>query len=229
MFTIPRDTHTSNMLLNDTEGSEISGEKGATCKFYMKGNCKHGRKGANCKYNHPKPCKKLMQHGNKGTRGCKEGKNCLSFHPRMCADSIRRGECFDNKCAFVHVKGTTRKKKDCTKVEGDSNKEEVHKIPKMNKGNGQTGDTSEEVLFNAHPTDGHDFLDMIHNFKVEIMNAMDSKINTMVMSLMTPKTNFQTSTMFPVRPTETNVAMPMPWMGIQQHNPSQQFLPQMRY
>ena len=45
----------------------------AVCKHYKKGNCKHGRKGINCEYSHPKPCSKLMKHGNKGPRGCKKG------------------------------------------------------------------------------------------------------------------------------------------------------------
>ena len=71
-----------------------------------RGSCKHGRKGLNCEYSHPDPCRKLMQHGNNGPMGCKEGNKCNSFHPRMWRTSISKRECFDVKCTLLHVKGT---------------------------------------------------------------------------------------------------------------------------
>ena len=79
------------------------------CNFYKKGKCKHGIKGKNCNYRHPKACVKLMRYGNKNPKGCIAGSKCTDFHPRMCSSSIKTGECFNNTCAFVHVKGTKRK------------------------------------------------------------------------------------------------------------------------
>ena len=40
----------------------VEKEKKNTCKFYMRGNCQFGIKGQKRKYNHPKACKKLLQH-----------------------------------------------------------------------------------------------------------------------------------------------------------------------
>ena len=77
-----------------------------TCRFYVKGKCKHGIRGKNCQYNHPKACPKLMKYGNKGPRGCNAGANCAQFHPRMCSSSITSGACFNIQCTFAHVKGT---------------------------------------------------------------------------------------------------------------------------
>ena len=88
--------------MRDEKAPTVS--KNEICRHYKKGKCKHGRKGDGCQFSHPKPCRKLMEHGIKGPRGCKGG--CNNFHPRMCSNSIRKGECLNNQCTYVHMKGT---------------------------------------------------------------------------------------------------------------------------
>ena len=186
--------------------ADILTNKLTMCRYYKKGNCKHGRKEDGCKFDHPKACRKLMQHGNKGPRGCNEGTNCKDFHPRMCSESITKGECHSNRCTFAHVKGTKRNKK-------EEKKEETRKKVE---GNGSGLDERKDVPDKNKVDKSKDFLDLVHNFKREIMEVMDTKLNMVMMSLMPPKMNFQTMPMFPVRPTETNATMAMPWMGMQQ-------------
>ena len=212
-------------LTEDSRNKGVAKASGI-CNYYRKGSCRHGRKGIDCKYAHPKPCKKLMQHGNKGPRGCKEGRNCQSLHPIMCADSISKGECFNDKCHNIHVKGTKRKgnvKKVCYEEMESRTGEHSQET---------CGDKSEQYP-RTHTSTKHDFLDMFHNFKREIMEAMDLKINTM-MNISTPRTFFQdhqmfprqmeampinlpvkatANQMFPVRPTP-NIAAPMEWTSV---------------
>ena len=90
-------------------------------------------------------------------------------------------------------------------------------------------------ILKTHTSTKHDFLEMFHNFKREIMEAMDLKIITM-MNISSPKTffqehqifprqmepmpinvmalrttaNLQQKQRFPVRPTP-NIAAPMEW------------------
>lgn len=83
------------------------------CRYYKRSRCKYGISGkkegvGTCPFNHPKPCKKLIENGNHGPRGCDKGSACESFHPRMCHKSLRERTCIDNSCKFVHVKGTRR-------------------------------------------------------------------------------------------------------------------------
>ena len=158
--------------------------KDQICRFYKKGSCKFGRKGTECPYSHPKPCRKLMQHGNKAPRGCKEGSNCSDYHPRMCSNSITTGECYKSNCPYVHVKGTKRKRGGETNIQ--------HSIDHVNDKNTQNS------IFKDH---SKDFLDLLHNFKIEIMEAMDMKIAKML-SIQTPINSIQTTPHYPVRPTE---------------------------
>lgn len=159
------------------------------CRHYKKGKCEHGRKGENCQYSHPKPCRKLMEHGNKGPRGCQG--NCKSFHPRMCFQSLKKGECFNEQCNFVHVKGTKRKK-DPLKDDKET----------TNKGKGEL---KKENSCKLHEDHSKDFLDILHDFKTKILETVDKKLETMLTTLMTPKTNLQ---QFPMQ-------MTMPWFGMQ--------------
>ena len=67
--------------------------KTKVCKFYMKNQCEFGIKGKGCKFDHPKFCKKFLQHGTRMPRGCNKGKNCSDFHPKMCFSSLKSGIC----------------------------------------------------------------------------------------------------------------------------------------
>ena len=46
------------------EGTSNSPGSRKICPFYTKGTCRHGLSGKGCPNEHPKPCKKLIQHGN---------------------------------------------------------------------------------------------------------------------------------------------------------------------
>ena len=54
-------------LTEDARNKREAKENGI-CNHNRKGSCRHGRMGIDCKYEHPKPCKNLMKHGNKGPR-----------------------------------------------------------------------------------------------------------------------------------------------------------------
>lgn len=83
------------------------------CKHYKNARCKYGISGKKdgegvCPYSHPKVCKKLIEHGNRGPRGCTKGDNCELFHPKMCHRSLRDRTCINPSCKVMHVKGTKR-------------------------------------------------------------------------------------------------------------------------
>jgi hypothetical protein len=150
-------------------------------------------RGEDCDDSHPKPCRKLMEHGSRSPRGCQG--NCKSFHPRMCSRSLKNGECLNDQCTFVHVKGTKRKKDNAS----EGSKGEEKKINPENKN---------EPPHKDHANNGEDyFLYLLHNFKTKIIETIDNKLNTMMTTLMTPRTYQQPMQM----------QMPMPWMGMQQY------------
>ena len=78
------------------------------CTYYKRGVCRYGISGRQCPKNHPKACKKLLEHGNRGPRGCTAGRSCDKFHPIMCQSSLRKRECFNEDCKLVHISGTKR-------------------------------------------------------------------------------------------------------------------------
>lgn len=78
------------------------------CKHYRNRVCKYGPSGKGCSFSHPRPCRKLLNHGVRGEFGCQLGNKCTMFHPRMCRDSIRKQECLMKSCKYLHVKGTRR-------------------------------------------------------------------------------------------------------------------------
>ena len=133
------------------------------CPFYKKGTCRFGVTGRGCPKNHPKPCKKLLQHGNKAPNGCTLGRaNCDKFHPKMCHTSFTKGECFNNNCQSRHVNGTKRIQMD-EKIVGQI---------RMNK---DSKDTTTKKA-GKRTTDSGDFLGVLHTLKVEMLEAMDTKI-----------------------------------------------------
>ena len=78
------------------------------CRYYRKGACRYGSAGKECKFRHPRVCRKLVNHGNRGELGCKQGKKCDMFHPTVCRNSQRNRVCLVESCRFLHVKGTRR-------------------------------------------------------------------------------------------------------------------------
>ena len=70
----------------DSDSRELPQKKSTRiCPFYRKGSCRHGQSGKECPDDHPRPCKKLLKHGNRGPAGCTMGSDkCSAFHPKMC-------------------------------------------------------------------------------------------------------------------------------------------------
>jgi hypothetical protein len=64
---------------NEREAGQIrndprnNGENPAICIHYKRGRCRHGIVGNGCMYRHPKPCRKLLNHGLRGAEGCHKG------------------------------------------------------------------------------------------------------------------------------------------------------------
>ena len=180
--------------------NETVDEPPPICNHYKRGNCKHGRKGDKCQFSHPKPCSKLMKHGNKGPRGCNKGKQCSSFHPIMCRNSLNKGQCYDNECTSVHVKGTSRKKS-----------------PTDDHNNNTSGHAMEEQ--GEAENKENDFLSLFHNFRRDVITQMDTKIKTFMVNMM--PTAQKSNPMFPARPAETGM--------IFHPNPMPQYIPNPGY
>ena len=161
---LEKDKHDRTMYRKDYD--DLTAKK--LCKFYKRGNCKFGRKGLHCPFDHPKACRKLLQHGNKGANGCKDGNKCINFHPKMCPDSIKNRTCFDLQCNLVHVKGTQRKRI----------------INQNNLNNEQFFETNETKLQKAvnknQNNENLNFLEIIQNFKKEIFEQLESKLANLV-------------------------------------------------
>ena len=135
------------------------------CSFYRKGTCRYGISGRGCSKAHPKPCRKLLQHGTKAPHGCTLGRNCDKFHPRLCASSLRKGVCFKQGCRQWHIAGTSR-----TSPEMDCTDHIPHQDSSVNKQNTETSA----------------FLDALRLLKAEILEAMDLKLAVMASSQPTP-------------------------------------------
>ena len=84
----------------------------SVCFKYKKGVCPHGLRGnklingMKCKYAHPIRCKYFCRSG---PTGCRKGENCNFFHPILCKFSVKEKICVNEKCTYIHLKGTTRK------------------------------------------------------------------------------------------------------------------------
>ena len=161
----------SNRLNNIDKRDNIV-KRDRICRFYLKGKCKHGLKGKNCEFHHPKACPKLMKHGNKTPRGCNAGSKCDDYHPRMCASSIKLAECYNDSCSYAHVKGT--KRKSLSKLDNNKNRKN---------------------------TESKDFLKVLDNFKLEMMNIVETKLKQYYQLPMFTQPNNQ---MFPP-PAPTNM------------------------
>ena len=97
--------HARNTTTQHHQGNTLVQQ---VCRFYEKGTCRYGIAGRGCSRQHPKACKKLLQHGDRGPRGCSAGSRCDKFHPLMCRSSLRKRECFNQDCKLVHIVGTKR-------------------------------------------------------------------------------------------------------------------------
>ena len=84
------------------------------CPRFKRGVCPHGLhgnrliEGQTCSFEHPRTCRKYSSFGSRGRKGCKVGSNCKFYHPILCRYSVRERLCTNEKCTFVHLKGTRR-------------------------------------------------------------------------------------------------------------------------
>lgn len=184
---------------NDDTGASAKNDSSAkkTCHYYQKGTCRHGVSGKGCSYAHPKPCSKLIKHGNKAPHGCTLSRaQCDKFHPKMCPSSLSRGECITTNCTMRHVTGTkmlhknveqdhrSRTKPNTTKKITDA----TTKKPQSSK----SSNTADNLT-------SSDFLESLRLLKIEMMEAMDVKLAT----LMSTQTAMQTTPHIPQsRPVE---------------------------
>ena len=166
--------HPDNTSLNQRpndhrDRSDKRGEAGRTqiCSFYRRGTCRFGISGKGCSRSHPKPCRKLLQHGNKSPRGCSEGSKCPKFHPQICSSSLTRGECLSEKCTFPHVKGTRR-----------SNTPAL-RSPDLKQSGCRPGSGSNKVRSNGEKTNQEDFLGALAVLKKELMESFEKKLQTL--------------------------------------------------
>ena len=92
-------------LANDPVSNQKSSPESQTCKYYLRGVCKHGKKGTKCTFAHPAYC---FKYTNKADLpgGCKKGKECQYAHPRLCWSYKKDKICSRNNCRFYHIKGT---------------------------------------------------------------------------------------------------------------------------
>ena len=104
------------------------------CDLYRKGACPHGMKGTNkvegqvCQFSHPKGCQKYISFGSRGKKGCGSRSKCQLFHPVLCRYSIKQRLCTNDKCTFVHLKGTRRQKPQNHQIQNEPQKSKQNSV-----------------------------------------------------------------------------------------------------
>ena len=166
--------HSDNTRLNqrpndyrDRSDQRVEAIRTHICSFYRRGTCRFGISGKGCSRSHPKPCRKLLQHGNKSPRGCSEGSKCPKFHPQICSSSLTRGECLNEKCTFPHVKGTRR-----------SNTPAL-RLPDGRQSGRRPGSGDTKIGSNKEKTNQEDFLGALAVLKKELMESFEKKLQTL--------------------------------------------------
>ena len=176
-------------------GTNVSNRGGKICPFYKNGKCKYGAAGRGCKDDHPRPCKKLLQHGTKAPNGCTLGRDrCDKFYPKMSPVCILKSECFNTNYRLKHINGTKRSKNDKTSV----------KMGSTNKPLGSRGQQ------NDHQSGPSDFLEMMRVLKLEILQAMDAKLAALSpVTTPPPRRHLQTSQQMLPAPVQPQVPTPV--------------------
>ena len=91
---------------NGKKDSPSSPKEEKMCRYYQQNKCNYGISGKGCNFLHPKMCQKLLSHGKSKYKGCIMDGKCKNFHPPMCRSSLSKRLCTNQKCEFMHVKGT---------------------------------------------------------------------------------------------------------------------------
>ena len=81
------------------------------CPLLKKGECPHGITGASngsCDNYHPPWCRRFMQNGPSGQRGCKLKDKCRYYHPVLCRNALTMNKCLNESCKLTHIRGCLR-------------------------------------------------------------------------------------------------------------------------
>ena len=161
-------------------------------RHYHNGNCKFGQKGEECPFDHPKPCRKLLQHGRRQPQGCNLGQRCENVHPKMCNSSASKGECFSQDCPLYHVKGECFSQ-DCPlyHVKGTKHSNQNHDTDKTKrKKDVERNNNLVNLSKNQKIHESNDFLEMVRHLKAA-MEAMDIKLATTLSQITQPQVQNQ--------------------------------------
>jgi hypothetical protein len=147
------------------------------CKFYRQNKCRH-KNPKDCNFRHPRPCKKLVQHGTNEQRGCTLGKDCSDYHPIMCRDSLTKGVCLNELCRRTHIKGTKRTPKLACKqsiTEGIC----LNKDCKLSHAPGilRSEPVQKHVSFQNENQTQNSFLEELRSLKIEMLTEVEKMIS----------------------------------------------------
>ena len=205
----------SNSKNNPTPQTDNSSKK--ICRFLKKNNCRHGITGKGCSFYHPKPCNKLLKHGTRSPHGCPLGRKCEKFHPKMCPSSLSKGECITTNCNLQHVRGTKFPMKRSTENIGQNAPTQSKQRDKKEDPKKSSKKTDSQA---SSPPSTNDFLESLRLLKLEMMEAMDLKLATIISTQRagpTP-TLAKPHQFHPMYPPNQHWQQMQPW-GNQQHNP----------
>ena len=147
------------------------------CPFYHKGTCRYGISGRGCPKLHPKPCRKMLAHGNRGPRGCNRGAQCDKYHPKMCPTSLKNGECLRETCKLRHVKGTRRVPLKRSDITQRTDLKKQNTVRERNNSSAQNHHHTVRERNNSSAQNHQvDFLAAIAALKTELLEAVDLKL-----------------------------------------------------
>ena len=187
-----------------TQKKEETGEEDkidppkSICPFYRRGTCRYGISGKKCPKAHPKPCRKLLQHGTRKPNGCSLGNKCEKFHPQICNSSLKKGTCYKSNCQLRHVAGTERNLPGAENTASAGTGQQT--------GNQQTG-TQQTATQNG----SKDFLDALLMLERKLA-AMESRMDAKIAGLV--------STQTPAVQTQIHQQMPHPGIMLTDRAPA---------
>ena len=175
---LPEANKKAGFVNRDTQKSD------KVCRYYLKGTCKHGRKGASCLFAHPPYCNRLLTYGTHSSRGCNKGSECEFVHPKMCYKSLSKRQCFNENCPFFHIKGTKRK------IDQNNHNHNQH-TPYNGSHNSHPPSNKNEVVddHSIINTGSSDFLCAINVLRQDLLQALESRINSLVRLQQNPECN----------------------------------------
>ena len=152
--------------------SPVATDNRPICRFHKKNQCKHGSTGRGCKDRHPQPCKKLLRYGANQANGCTLGRaRCDKWHPSMCPDSMTKGHCMNTPCNFWHVTGTKRTSNNANMTGARPTASNMSAPPGHQPGT--KNHSAKQTSIKELPSD---FLGLLQSWKVEMLEAMDTKL-----------------------------------------------------